>query len=101
MCQACCTEVPQRDWPTTTAVYASEAVKESRLVDEFRFAIDDLAGALSELTERVRPVSRSEYPEPGGTQNLSTPDSSEARSELYRLHVLTGVLRGVTDRLEV
>lgn len=70
----------------------------ARLVDEFRFAIDDLNLVASELYARLRVVSQPDYADPCG---VPAPEVSDARNELHRLHALSGTLRGILDRLEV
>jgi hypothetical protein len=78
----------------------TDSSEPARLVDEFRFALNDLGDVIAELSARLRPVSQLEYPEPGNSAQAD-PIVSEARTELHRLWAQVGALRGIVERLEV
>lgn len=69
------------------------------LVDEFVYALNDLDQVVNDLAVRLGPVLSPGPPD----QEVSDPMPavSDARTQLYRIHHLTGCLRQLHTRVEV
>jgi len=69
------------------------------LVDEFVYAINDLEQVVNDLVVRLGPVLAPRPPESETSDPM--PAVSDARTQLYRIHFLTGCLRQLHTRVEV
>lgn len=108
MCQNCCTEVGPVYQPYETATKANaqhfdaaESPEEARLVDEFRWALDELEAVVGELARRLKSVSRPRYEGPQTSDPVTEEAVSPARQELHRLHLLSGGVQATLALLEV